>query len=62
MEGQAVVAETFIRDLGNKFYMYLYQKIYNMIPISNNISLENFLNCEKNTTIILFIPDFKSET
>lgn len=62
MEGQAVVAETFIRNLGNKFYMYLYQKIYNMIPISNNISLENFLNCEKNTTIILFIPDFKSET
>ena len=62
MEGQAVVAETFIRNLGNKFYMYLYQKIYNMIPISNNISLENFLNCEKNTTIISFIPDFKSET
>ena len=62
MEGQAVVAETFIRNLGNKFYMYLYQKIYNMIPISNNISLENFLNCEKITTIILFIPDFKSET
>lgn len=62
MEGQAVVAETFIRNLGNKFYMYLYQNIYNMIPISNNISLENFLNCEKNTTIILFIPDFKSET
>ena len=62
MEGQAVVAETFIRNLGNKFYMYLYQKIYNMIPISNNMSLENFLNCEKNTTIILFIPDFKSET
>lgn len=62
MEGQAVVEETFIRNLGNKFYMYLYQKIYNMTPISNNISLENFLNCEKNTTIILFIPDFKSET
>ena len=62
MEGQAVVAETFIRNLGNKFYMYLYQKTYNMIPISNNISLEKFLNCEKNTTIILFIPDFKSET